>query len=404
MRNDECGVRNTLGETLDIGSIVTSNDTPSLRTPHSTLRIAIDCRTALSPKTGDRTYTLTLLRGLAHLNLDAAQWKFQLLLDAPDENGILPQSACFEKVVLTAPNSRWWTLFALPKWARENRPDLVHLHYLAPRFLPCPFVTTIHDVVFRARPRTFPPLHRAIMNWGMPSTARRAAKIITVSEFSKREIARYLRVPRSKIAVTYNAVDERYLQPISAAQIEAVREKYHIGTAPYVLSVGVQQPRKNVPRLIAAFDLWKQHHPDLPHVLVVVGKPKWDDASSLITRHSSLVTTGYVADEDLPALYTGTACFAYPSLYEGFGLPIIEAMSCGAPVLTSNRGAMREVAGGAAQEANPYDVKAISAGLKAVLDDKHYAAQLTRRGKQRAAEFTVGQLAKQTLEVYQSVK
>ena len=254
MRNSECvgalwAGRNSLSETSFVLLEDIKPESLLFRIPHSPFRISIDCRTALSPKTGDRTYTLTLLRGLARLNLDAAQWKFQLLLDAPDESGILPQSPCFETVVLTAPNSRLWTLIALPKWARENRPDLIHLHYLAPRFLPCPFVTTIHDVVFRARPRTFPPLHRAIMNAGMPSTARRAAKIITVSEFSKREIARYLRVPKSKIAVTYNAVDERYLQPISKAQIESAREKYGIGTAPYILSVGVQQPRKNVPRL-----------------------------------------------------------------------------------------------------------------------------------------------------------
>ena len=375
------------------------NISSSLR-PHPS-SLAIDCRTALSPKTGDRTYTLTLLRGLAKLNLDAAQWKFQLLLDAPDETNILPQSPCFETVVLTAPNSRLWTLVALPKWARENRLALIHLHYLAPRFLPCPFVTTIHDVVFRARPRTFPPLHRAIMNLAMPSTARRAAKIITVSEFSKREIARYLRVPNRKIAVTYNAVDERYLQPIAKAQIEKVREKYNIENAPYVLSVGVQQPRKNVPRLIAAFDLLKQRHPEWPHVLVIAGKTGWGEKSSLIPHPSSLAV-GYVADEDLPALYAGAACFAYPSLYEGFGLPIIEAMSCGAPVLTSDRGAMHEVAGGAAQEANPYDANAISYALEAILNDENHANALRARGQKRAADFTVQQLAKQTLEIYRN--
>jgi glycosyltransferase involved in cell wall biosynthesis len=366
------------------------------------MRIAIDCRTALSPKTGDRTYTLTLLRGLAHLNLDAAQWKFQLLLDAPDENGILPQSPCFETVVLTAPNSRLWTLAALPRWARENRPDLIHLQYLAPRFLPCPFVTTIHDVVFRARPRTFPPLHRTIMNLGMPSTARRAANIITVSEFSKREIVRYLRVPAGKTAVTYNAVDERYLQSVPTTHIQETREKYGIGDAPYVLSVGVQHPRKNVARLIAAFDLLKRRRPDLPHVLVVAGKPGWGERPPLTKHHSPLII-GYVADEDLPALYAGAACFAYPSLYEGFGLPIVEAMACGAPVLTSDRGAMHEVAGGAAQEANPYDVNALTTELQAILSDENHAAVLRERGKKRAAEFTVERLAAQTLKVYETI-
>jgi glycosyltransferase involved in cell wall biosynthesis len=363
--------------------------------------IALDCRTALSPKTGDRTYTLTLLRGLAQLNLDPAQWNFQLLLDAPDAEGVLPSSPCFEEVILTAPNSRLWTLWDLPQWARQNKPDLIHLHYLAPPFLPCPFVTTIHDVVFRARPRTFPPLHRTIMNLGMPATARRAAKIITVSEFSRREIRRYLRVPASKIEVTFNSVDERYLKPISADQIQRARQKYGIGDAPYVLSVGVQHPRKNVARLIAAFEQLKTKHPDWPHQLVIAGKAGWgNDQSKIQNSKFKILLIGYVSDEDLPALYAGAACFAYPSLYEGFGLPIVEAMSCGAPVLTSDRGAMKEVAGGAAQEANPYDVNALSHGLYAVLGDETHAAQLRNRGKKRAAQFTVEQLARQTLEVY----
>ena len=363
--------------------------------------IALDCRTALSPKTGDRTYTLTLLRGLARLNLDPGQWKFRLLLDAPDENGVLPQSTCFEKVIITAPNSRLWTLWALPKWAQQNKPDLIHLHYLAPPSLPCPFVTTIHDVVFRARPRTFPPLHRTIMNWGMPGTARRAAKIITVSEFSKREIKRYLRVPESKIEVTYNAVDARYLQPVTEKQIQEVRQKYGIDEAPYVLSVGVQQPRKNVARLTEAFFNIKSKRPDWQHRLFVAGKHGWGEFQ--IAQRRDLIAPGYVPDEDLPALYAGATCFAYPSLYEGFGLPIIEAMSCGAPVLTSDRGAMHEVAGGAACEVNPYEMNSIKTGLEAILGDEAYATQLRERGKKRASDFTVEQLARQTINVYEKV-
>lgn len=362
--------------------------------------IALDCRTALSPKTGDRTYTLTLLRGLARLNLAPAQWKFQLLLDAPDTGGVLPSSPCFESVILTAPNSRLWTLAALPRWAWQAKPDLVHVHYLAPPVLPCPFVTTIHDVVWRARPQTFPKLHRAIMNLGMPSSARRARKIITVSEFSKREITRYLRVPKNKIEVTYNAVDERYLETVSDEQIQNAREKYAIGAAPYVLSVGVQHPRKNVRRLISAFNQLKNKHPDWPHVLVIAGKKGWGD--SKLTSQESNLPIGYVADKDLPALYAGAACFAYPSLYEGFGLPIVEGMSCGTPVLTSDRGAMREVAGDAAQLVNPHDTASIAAGLEAILGDEAYAAQLCERGKTRAAQFTVGNLAQGTLAVYKS--
>lgn len=287
-------------------------------------------------------------------------------------------------------------------WTQKNKPDLVHLQYLAPPFLPCPFVTTIHDVVFRARPRTFPPLHRTIMNCGIPSTMRRARKIITGTQFSQNEMQRYFRVPRSKTVVTTYAVDESYRQPISNEQIQSVRQKYNISEAPYVLSVGVQHPRKNVGRLIRAFDQLKRTHPAWPHQLVIAGKAGWGTNSQLTTNNSKLAI-GYVPDEELPALYAGAACFAYPSLYEGFGLPIIEAMNCGTPVLTSDRGAMREVAGGAAQEANPYDVHALTDALERVLSDKSYAAQLRERGKKRAAQFSVEQLAGQTLNVYEDI-
>lgn len=155
-------------------------------------------------------------------------------------------------------------------------------------------------------------------------------------------------------------------------------------------------------RLIAAFEQLKTKYPDWPHQLVIAGKIGWGDNSKLKNQDSKLFV-GYVADEDLPALYAGAACFAYPSLYEGFGVPIVEAMSCGAPVLTSDRGAMTEVAGGAAQEVNPYRISSIQCGLEAVLSDANYAAQLRRRGHKRAAEFTVKELAERTLAVYGEV-
>lgn len=365
------------------------------------LLIGLDCRTALARKTGDRTYTLNLLHGLARLDLDAQRWRFHLLLDAPDSEGILPPSKYFEPIVLAAPNSRAWTLWALPRYAQRARLDLVHLHYLAP-LLPCPFVSTIHDVVWRARPQTFPLLHRAIMNVGMPGTARRARSIITVSEFSRHEIARYLRISKTKIVVTPNAVDPKYMDAVPHAAIEAVRAKYGIGAAPYVLSVGVQQPRKNVARLVDAFARFKAQHPSATHRLVITGKSGWGDNSQPTTHNSQLVHTGYVADDELPALYAGAACFAYPSLYEGFGLPILEAGACGTAVLTSDRGAMREVAGDAAQLVDPYSVTSIADGLAKVLLDETWRKELAQRGKLRAAQFSVERQAQATLDVYRS--
>jgi glycosyltransferase involved in cell wall biosynthesis len=182
-----------------------------------------------------------------------------------------------------------------------------------------------------------------------------------------------------------------------------VREKYQLGETPYVLSVGVLQPRKNLPRLIVAFQKWKNAHPQSPHQLVIVGKKGWGEISPHASRSPSPVFTGYVDDDELPALYAGAALFAYPSLYEGFGLPILEAMACGCTVLTSHYGAMQEVAGDAAELVNPRSVASIEEGLNEVLPNKTHREKLRTAGRLRAAQFSPAEQAAATLEVYFNV-
>ncbi|PQV62861.1 Glycosyltransferase involved in cell wall bisynthesis [Abditibacterium utsteinense] len=364
-------------------------------------RIAIDARTVLKAKTGDRTYTLNLLCGLQQIE---ASWRgefaFDLLLDAPDTTQLLPQSAGFATHILAAKNSRLWTLCALPKWANQHRPDLVHVHYLRPGAIPCPFVSTIHDVVWRVLPRTFPAFDRAVMNLLMPLSARGARRILTVSQSSKAGIARTLRVSPQKIDVTPNAVDARFFEAVSSSQIESLRAKYGLGSALYILSVGVLQPRKNVPRLISAFEKLQKERADFPFQLVVTGKPGWGDDADLARKHPNVRFTGYVLDEELPALYAGATVFAYPSLYEGFGLPVIEAMAAGCPVLTSNRSSLPEISGDAAIKIDPYRTDAIAQGLALLLDDEALRTELSGRGKVWAARFTTQNQAQETLKSY----
>ncbi len=363
-------------------------------------RIAIDARTILQSKTGDRTYTLNLLRGLARV---ASPYQFDVLLDAPDDGNLIAtateNSPRFAVHVIEARNGRTWSAFALPRWAWKNRPALVHVQYLAPGPLPCPFVTTIHDVVWRALPKTFPARDRVIMNLGMPISARLARRILTVSAASRGEIARRLRVSPAKISVTPNAVDRRFFAPITRAQIEQLRAKYELGSAPYVLSVGLLQPRKNIARLMSAFERLKRADRDLPHQLVITGKHGWGDQLHSASAHIRF--TGYVDDDELPALYAGADLFAYPSLYEGFGLPIIEAMAAGAPVLTSNRSSLPEVAGDAAVKVDPYEIASIEEGLQLMLRDADLREELQQRGKTWAAQFTVENQARTTVKAYE---
>jgi len=278
--------------------------------------------------------------------------------------------------------------------------DLVHLQYLAPPILSCPFVSSIHDVVWRAMPETFPFLHRAIMNFAMPGAARRAKGVLCGTASAARDIKKYLPVSSRKIHVTPYAIDPIYFAPINEDQIAQARKKYALGDAPYLLSVGVLQPRKNLPRLIAAFEQLKKHW---PHQLLIVGKKGWGEEAQLQSAASKVIFTGYVADEDLPALYAGASAFAYPSLYEGFGLPIVEALACGAPVLTSNCGAMREVAGDVCELVDPFSIDDIARGLEKVLGDQPGKQELKMKGKARAAQFSIVAQAQATLEVYEKI-
>ena len=361
-------------------------------------RIAIDARTILRPKTGDRTYTLGLLQGLARV---PGEFEFDVLLDAPDSEQIIAratgESPLFTTHVLPAHSGRIWSLLALPRWAWQHKPALVHVQYLAPGALPCPFVTTIHDVVWRVLPHTFPARDRAVMNLGMPLSARRARLILTESRSSKNEIARTLRVSRDKIALTTIGIDARFRAPVAPVAIEDLRRKYGLGDAPYVLSVGVLQPRKNIARLMQAFGFEKKARPELPHQLVVTGKTGWGAAPAIT---EGVRFTGYVEDDELPALYAGADLFAYPSLYEGFGLPILEAMAAGAPVLTSNRASMPEVAGDAAVKVDPYDVNSIRDGLGLLLRDADLRDELRARGRVWSQHFTVETQARDTLKAY----
>ena len=190
------------------------------------------------------------------------------------------------------------------------------------------------------------------------------------------------------------------------ARLEETCARYGI-RRPYVLALGNLQPRKNIARLVEAFALARQEG-DLPHQLVVAGKAQWRESEVLATverlgLEDVVRFPGYVADEDLPALYSGAACCAYPSRYEGFGLPPLEAMACGTPVLASHAGALREVVGDAAWVVDPTDVQDIARGLLALLTDPGTAQAYQERGLAHAATFSWHRLAEQTLEVYRQV-
>ncbi len=368
------------------------------------MRIGIDARTTLLPKTGDRTYTLNLVRALARID---AENEYFLLLDRAPPPGLLPDAPNFHHVVIPTFWGRWWTMVQVPLFARRAGLDVLHVQYIAPLVCSARVVTAIHDASFAVMPETFPLKDRLLLNLFIPLAASSASKVITLSESSKRDLIERFGVSPEKIAITPCGVDETMQRVEDPQVIAEVLQRYGI-TPPFILSVGLLQPRKNLPRVVDAYALLRERRPDLPHHLVIAGKVGWGvellrervRKIQCRLRKSAVHFAGYVADEDLPALYSAADVFVYPSLYEGFGIPPLEAMACGTPVVTSNVSSLPEVVGDAALMVNPLDVEAITAAMEQILTDTTLRQTLTARGGKRAREFTWERMARQTVAVY----
>jgi glycosyltransferase involved in cell wall biosynthesis len=266
-----------------------------------------------------------------------------------------------------------WYPLVLPRRARGA--DVLHCPtYYGPFASRTPLVVTVHDVAVLRHPDTFPAWTRLYAPRAVPRVLRAAARVIAVSEFTKRELIELLGVAEEKIRVVPNAVEPEFAPGGPRTEGE------------YVLAVGTLEPRKNLARLEQA-----ARHAGID--LRVVGAPGWG-------RVSANGWLGRVADEELARLYRGAACLAYPSLYEGFGIPILEAMACGTPVVTSRGGATEEVAGGAAVLVDPLDVDSIAAGIEEALARRD---ELRALGLERVREYSWDATAQATLDVYREV-
>jgi glycosyltransferase involved in cell wall biosynthesis len=269
-------------------------------------------------------------------------------------------------------------------------------------------VVTIHDCIHLMFPQYLP--NRAAHAYAratMWSAARRSACILTVSEASKRDILHFFNVPQDKVVVIPNAIDERFWHEPREEDIDRVRQRYQLDTR-FVLYVGNIKPHKNLVRLIEAFaDL--RRDPSFEDVkLLIIGDeisklPALRRAVHRHKLHKHVRFLGYLPDEMLAILYRLAAVFVFPSLYEGFGLPPLEAMASGTPVVTSNVSSLPEVTGGAAVLADPYDVESIRDGVCRVLTDPALAAEMRRHGLVRARDFSWERSVGKTLEVYQQV-
>jgi glycosyltransferase involved in cell wall biosynthesis len=291
---------------------------------------------------------------------------------------------------------------AVQPWqARRARVDLVHLprHLVPPQpGVRVPEVVTIHDVLPLRAPELFSAVIRANFRLLTPALARRATRVITGSAYTRGEIVELLGVAPDRVVVTPYGVDARF-RP-APPEPAALRERFGIDR-PYVLCVGTLEPRKNLATALRAFARVADHVEDL--ALVVVGGAGWGNAAfdeALRGVRADVVLPGYVGDEDLVGLLAGARCFLYPSLFEGFGFPPLEAMACGAPVVTSDRASIPEVVGDAALTADPEDVDALADAVARVVLDDALHARLRRRGLERSSLYTWERCAAATVDVY----
>lgn len=275
---------------------------------------------------------------------------------------------------------------------RRLKPDWYLSTYFLPPFLPCRGAVIVHDVSFCAHPSYFPPEIALYMRL-LTGLAIRKAKVVALdSTFTASEVKHYYPQVAAKGVVTWMGVDRRFGQPSNVDDRQAL-EKYGLRN-PYILAIGNIHPRKNLSRLLEAYRQIHINDPAAPR-MVWIGLPRWKSAHLIQEAlEAGVILPGYVPSDDLPALYRGAAVFVYPSLYEGFGLPVLEAMACGTPVICSNTSSLSEVAGDAAMMIDPLNVDALTLSLRQIISDPQIASELRQRGYQQAQRFTYADTAR----------
>ena len=369
------------------------------------MRIAIDARKLRDYGIG--TYVRNLLRQLARQDADTEY----LVICSERDCGIAAElGPNFRAVPERARGYSVREQITVPLDLRREGADLFHApHYVLPPLTPCRAVVTIHDCIHLRFPQYLPSrVAYAYARASLWSATHRAARVITVSEASKRDILRYFRVPDARIHVIYNAIDDRYWQEPAGDDMERVRQRYQL-TAPFVLYAGNIKPHKNLERLIDSFHLLRQGRPDLKDVqLLIIGDEisKYATLRRAVHRHKlhkHVRFFGFVPDQTLAALYRLADAFVFPSLYEGFGLPPLEAMASGTPVIASNVSSLPEVLGDAALMIDPYDSQAIADAMIRVLTEPELRAELRARGLTRAREFSWERSIGRVREIYREV-
>jgi glycosyltransferase involved in cell wall biosynthesis len=356
------------------------------------LHIAIDAsRATRAQRTGTENYALRLIEAL--LALDSPH-QFTLYFRDQPTPGLFDSRPNIVRRVLPFP--RLWTHLRFAAALYHDRPDVIFVPaHTLPISFPGRAIVTIHDLGYVHFPQAHPLRQRLYLDLTTRYSARRASVILADSEATRHDLAAHYQVAPGKIRVVYPGVEG--IARTSDAAIATVRQKYRLPER-YILFLGTLQPRKNIARLVEAYQSWRLQADSAGKsvALILAGRRGWL-SDTLPLNAPGVTVPGYVADADVAALYSGALALAFPSLYEGFGFPVIEAMRCGTPVLCSNTSSLPELAGDAALTVDPLDVNAIRDGLACLVTDSTLRADLVQRGYQQVARFTWRAAAERTL-------
>ena len=365
------------------------------------MRFCVDAHALGRHLTGNEAYVRNLLDGFEELNEDS---EFLAYVSAPGAERLVP--ARFETRTISG-NPFVRLGYDLSRKLRQDKADLVHVQFTGPIACPVPVVVSVHDVSFLEHPEFFTRARRLQLQYTVKRTVQSASRVLTLSEFSRQGIARAYGMDPARIAVVPAGVS-RAFRPQPRQHAKAFVEGRFKVPGPFILTVGDLQPRKNQIGLIRAFEELLCAHPDLPHHLMLVGKETWFAPHVHQAAKKSLVKdrihfTDYVNEKELLQLYSACDIFVFPSFYEGFGLPILEAMACGRAVACSNSSAMPEVADSAGLLFNPESTSEMVRAMRDLLLNPELRQRMERLGQQNAAQFSWARTAQMTLEVYQEV-
>jgi glycosyltransferase involved in cell wall biosynthesis len=366
----------------------------------SKLRIGIDIHSLGGQQGGNETYFQELTRRLIELP-GAHELVLYYTNAAARERFSTNGHVTLERLRPRHPLLR--IPLTIPWRTREDRLDVFHAQHIVPPFLKCKTVTTIPDIAYEHFPEAFPRRQRAWLKRLVRDSANRADHIITVSEYSKRDIVQTYGIPEDKITVTYEGAGQEFRPGDKGKAKEELGRKYGI-TGNFVLYLGRLQARKNLTRVVEAFA--KVRRAGLPSKLVLAGKQDslFEPVLARIRElqmENDVLLPGFLPAEDVPLFYNAAEVFIYPSLYEGFGLPVVEAMACGVPVITSQGSSLEEVAGDAALLVDPLSDSSIASAMQRVLEDSALRLRLREAGLSRSKLFDFQKTARQTMHVYE---